>query len=386
MEFKALLKKIYIHMYKFFFRLTYNIFSSLNTVEDNKLVISLYRTEYLEGNLKYVHDEILRQFPEAKIHLVSYKNKMNLKLFKEAKLLANARYLILDDYYLPIYLLKPNNSLKVIQLWHAAGALKKFGYSTIGTKFGPTKEHLNLIPIHSNYTHVYVSSSNIIDYYAEAFNMSRKRIYPIGIPRIDQFNDIENKNYIVKKILEENNEINDNKINILIAPTYRANKIKQSESSFDLIEFISLNRDSFKQEIRFIIKAHPYMNTSNMFSRTDNKNMFFLASNNYSINDWMLISDAFITDYSSSVFEFALLQKPIAHLVPDKEEYLKNRGLYQELRDISDGSILNNNTELISWVNARTKHDYFNTDRMVNINFDNTKEVSNKIVKHFLNN
>ncbi|MFK4998741.1 CDP-glycerol glycerophosphotransferase family protein [Bacillus sp. N9] len=59
---------------------------------------------------------------------------MNLKLFKDLVAFCNAKYLVLDDYFLPIYLIKPRNSLRVIQLWHAAGAFKKFGYSTIGNR------------------------------------------------------------------------------------------------------------------------------------------------------------------------------------------------------------------------------------------------------------
>src|SRR5699024_2225448 len=101
--------------------------------------------------------------------------------------ISNARYLIIDDYYLPVYLIKPTKRLKIIQLWHAAGAFKKFGYSTMNSKFGPSSSYLNIIPIHSNYSHVYVSSTHVIPYYAEAFNMSTDRIYSLGTPRIDLF-------------------------------------------------------------------------------------------------------------------------------------------------------------------------------------------------------
>src|SRR5699024_5949284 len=118
--------------------------------------------------------------------------KMNLSMLKDIKLISNAKYLILDDYYLPIYMIKPTRHLKVIQLWHAAGAFKKFGYSTVGTKFGPNHSYLKVVPVHSHYTHVYVSTENVIQDYAEAFNMSPSHIFPYGIPRADLFSQQTN--------------------------------------------------------------------------------------------------------------------------------------------------------------------------------------------------
>src|SRR5690625_2319193 len=196
-----LLKNVYIIIFKFLFRFVYNLSCFLRKKDNNKVVIALYRSNRLEGNLKYVYDELKKQMPESKIHLISSENKMNLRLFKEVIILANARYLIIDDYFLPVYLIVPSQDLKVIQLWHAAGALKKFGHSTVGTQFGPTESYLKLVPIHSNYTHVYVSSSKIIKFYAEAFNMSPNRIFPLGIRRIDLFNNEVKCNLIKEEIL-----------------------------------------------------------------------------------------------------------------------------------------------------------------------------------------
>src|SRR5690606_42029007 len=45
--------------------------------------------------------------------------------------LATSRYFIIDDYYFPVYVIKPRKEVEIIQLWHSAGALKKFGLSTV---------------------------------------------------------------------------------------------------------------------------------------------------------------------------------------------------------------------------------------------------------------
>src|SRR5699024_4503618 len=189
MDLKKSLKKLTLSLYKALFNGVYKVSTLFKQTNNKKAVFVLSRSDELAGNLLYIHDELIKQQPSIEIHFVRTLNKMNLKLFKEISVISNAKYLIIDDYYLPLYLIKPSKKLKVIQLWHAAGAFKKFGYSTTNTKFGPSSSYLNIIPIHSNYSYVYVSSSHIIPYYAQAFNMSIDRIFPIGPPRIDFFNN-----------------------------------------------------------------------------------------------------------------------------------------------------------------------------------------------------
>ncbi|MEI3607580.1 CDP-glycerol glycerophosphotransferase family protein [Pseudogracilibacillus sp. SE30717A] len=376
------LKTSLIVMYKTIYNTLYTIMTHVKKHNDKKAVFILSRSKDIEGNSYYIYEELLNQLDGVKIHLVYTENKMNLNLFKELFTICNARYLILDDYYLPIYLVKPNKRLKVIQLWHAAGAFKKFGYSTIGTQFGPADNYLKLIPIHSNYTHVYVSSKNIIPFYAEAFNMSMHNIYPLGIPRIDLFKNEQQIAQIKNKLFTEYPLLKDDKsINILIAPTYRAGGI-QKESSFNISSIISNFITDINKDVKIIFKAHPYMSKIELVNLEKNPNV--VIANKYEINEWMLVSDAFITDYSSSIFDFALLERPIAHYVPDIDDYTKNRGLYQSIEEISDGAILRDEENLVHWINTRKSNEHYNTSRMVHVNFDHTENVAKKIVSHFI--
>lgn len=373
---------MYIIVYKLFLRLVYRSSVLLKRHDNNKIVIVLHRSNELEGNLKYIYDEIKTQLPNAEIHLISSENKMNLRLFREVTMIANARYLVLDDYFLPIYLIKPIKRLKIIQLWHAAGALKKFGYSTVGTKFGPIRSYLKLVPIHSNYTHVYVSSNKVIKYYAEAFHMSPKRIFSLGIPRTDLFNNKEQCNLIKENIFQGNPILQQkNTVRILIAPTYRA-KGAHGESSTDIIDSIIKISHMLDDDKQIIFKAHPYTEIEDINRLLECPNV--VVAKKFNINEWMLISDAFITDYSSAIFEYSLLKRPMAHFIPDMNEYRQNRGFYQEIEKISDGMILQNITQLLGWINVRKSGEPFDSSRMINYNFDNTENVSKGIVKHFI--
>lgn len=365
-------------------RIFYVTIRFITKIKNEKVVFVISRTNRLEGNLKFIYNEVLKKMPNSEIHFINTKNKMNLRLFKEIKLLATAKYIVLDDYYLPIYLLKPRQKTKIIQLWHAAGALKKFGYSTKGTKFGSTSTYLKLVPVHSHYTHVYVSSKNVINAYSEAFNMSSKHIFPYGIPRSDLFNDEKACMDIKTSILQTYPILNtEHLVKILVAPTYRASGVYEESDSLFVDDLIKAQTKLNKNTL-IIFKAHPYTNEKD-WNRLKNAPNIVLADF-YTINEWMLISDAFVTDYSSAIFEYALLKRPLAHYVPDKRQYSQNRGLYQDIQTVSDGQILENEQKLAEWLNTRKRREFFDTSRMVNYNFDYTNNVTSRIVEHFIAN
>lgn len=54
----------------------------------------------------------------------------------------------------------------------------------------------------------------------------------------------------------------------------------------------------------------------------------------YETYDFLNASDALVTDYSSIMFDYAVSNKKIILFVYDKEEYLKDRGLYVDLDEI----------------------------------------------------
>lgn len=384
MDVVRVLKYAYATLFKLFIRTVYLVLRLFNKQNDMKVIFVQSRSYKIEGNIKFIYNELIKKLPNAEIHFVNAKNKMNLSMLKDIKLISNAKYLILDDYYLPIYMIKPTRHLKVIQLWHAAGAFKKFGYSTVGTKFGPNHSYLKVVPVHSHYTHVYVSTKNVIQDYAEAFNMSPSHIFPYGIPRADLFSQQTNCEEIKRTLMKKHSLLNDKEmVRILVAPTYRADG-KYGETDSQLINiFLNINF-MLCEETVFIFKAHPYTNKEDLKRLAEHPNI--IIADNYTLNEWMLVSDAFITDYSSAIFEYALLEKPLAHFVPDINEYSVNRGFYSKLDIISDGSILNNEHELIEWLNNRKRHEYFDTSRMVDYNFDYTQNVSCRIVSHFINN
>lgn len=66
--------------------------------------------------------------------------------------------------------------------------------------------------------------------------------------------------------------------------------------------------------------------------------------------DFLAASDALITDYSSVLFDFARLRRPVGFLAPDYDEYTRRTvGLYLDLERSAPGPILLDNAQLHAW-------------------------------------
>ena len=78
------------------------------------------------------------------------------------------------------------------------------------------------------------------------------------------------------------------------------------------------------------------------------------------VNDLLIVTDILITDYSSVIFDYLLLNKPIIYYAYDLELYKQERGLYYDFEDYIYGLVAYNMDELIK---AIKKPDMMNSKR-----------------------
>jgi len=72
----------------------------------------------------------------------------------------------------------------------------------------------------------------------------------------------------------------------------------------------------------------------------------------FDINELFTVTDMLVTDYSSSIFEYALLRKPMILLIDDLDEYAKDPGLYVDYRTEMIGERANGPDEVASLILA----------------------------------
>lgn len=329
------------------FYITTRILSIFLKIKDNKVLFLSDVRNVLDGNLKFVYDYISNEKYEKVLSLKS--DRKEKRKFKEKiKLIYNvvtSKYIILDDYSSFISIIKVRKGQEVCQLWHGAGAFKKFGYSR-------QDKESNSIAGHKNYTKACVTSDEIRWCYAEGFGMDINNIKATGMARTDVFFDKEYIDKKKKEIYKEYPFLKNKKV-ILFAPTYRGTSLRESYYDYEQLDLKKIYNELKNDDYIFIFKWHPGLrykmqaNNECPYDLEKYKDFYFDFSDKRDVNDLLLVTDVLITDYSSVIFDYALLNKPLVYFAYDYEEYKKDRGMYFDFDDYVYGDIAQNTDELI---------------------------------------
>ena len=105
-------------------------------------------------------------------------------MFEFMKLYAVSQTVVICDNFLPAASCRKRKGTKVIQLWHAGGALKKFGYDTADDI--PAYYKGNVM---ANCNMVTVSAKRCIEPFSSAMRLPCQRVKAMGISRTDLYFD-----------------------------------------------------------------------------------------------------------------------------------------------------------------------------------------------------
>ncbi|WP_052353776.1 CDP-glycerol glycerophosphotransferase family protein [Neobacillus jeddahensis] len=324
------------------FRFFYRIFH-LFKVKPNRILFASDSHSNLDGNFKFIYSELIKRDSQLDIRFMLKSSIGTKKTIKELVLLAyyiaTARFIIIDDFYPMIYPLKIRSGADLIQVWHAVGAFKKFGFSR--SELPGNQLYTSLY--HKNYTKVVVSSQSVVKHYAEGFGISKDKIYPIGIPRTDVFFDEQYKHLKRKELLNRYPYIKNKKV-ILFAPTFRGNGQNSAYYPFEQLD-LKLLYEKLNSEYIFFFKLHPFITTK--IDIPAQYQDFFFDHFKQDINELLFITDILITDYSSVCFEFALFDKPMMFYAFDLGEYKYQRDFYFDYHSFIPGNMVRTMDEMV---------------------------------------
>ena len=91
---------------------------------------------------------------------------------------------IVDNAWLPVHVAPHRAGTTVVQVWHAAGALKRFGADTLGGLEEPEATFL-----HRHYDYAIASGEAGRGPWSRALRTPLERVLPLGTPRTDLFYD-----------------------------------------------------------------------------------------------------------------------------------------------------------------------------------------------------
>jgi CDP-glycerol glycerophosphotransferase len=129
---------------------------------------------------------------------------------------------------------------------------------------------------------------------------------------------------------------------ILYVPTHR-------EYQPRLVSPLALEQlaDALGDGTRILARVH-YFNDDAFGTYSDLHPRITDVSEHIRIEDLYLAADVLITDYSSAMFDYAILDRPIVIFAPDWEAYRDARGVNFDLMAIPPGVVTRTQTELVT--------------------------------------
>jgi CDP-glycerol glycerophosphotransferase len=173
-----------------------------------------------------------------------------------------------------------------------------------------------------------------------------KKMYCTGYPRNDVLVKYGNDADYINCLKEQYQLPSDKKI-ILYAPTWRDDESigKQKYIFNPQIDFDMLYEE-LREEYVFIVKYHYLIASKLDFTKYEG----FIYTIDTDINDLYLVSDMHMTDYSSTMFDYSILRRPLLFYTYDLESYYKKRGVYFDLTKEAPGPFFFETKELVDFL------------------------------------
>lgn len=326
-------------------------------LKKNKIFISNFCGKGYGDNAKYICEEL---FKKNKYDIVWLVNDLKMDMPKEIRKVKRNTIkqvyelctagIWIDNCRKPIYVRKRKKQY-YIQTWHGDIGNKKIEKDVVDSL---SPEYVKAAQNDSKMINIIISGNEWFTNLVKRAFWYEGEIGTYGSPRRDIFYCIskEKTDEIRRKISVSTTD----KI-VLYAPTFRNEQVKNYQEIYGIDWDNVLN----SLEIRFggkwigMIRLHP--NISDMSSVLNYSERVIDVTSYPDMQELLLASDACITDYSSSLFEFAVTKKPGFIFAVDYEEYINDREAHFDYSELPF-SLAKNNQELISNIVNFDKTDY----------------------------
>lgn len=276
--------------------------------------------------------------------------------------IAKADIIIVDDYVPAFNSVRLADSVRVIQLWHAGAGFKGVGYSRWG-HFGCPAPFC----AHRRNNFAICDSMAIREFFSEPFGLLEEQVIPTGMPRMDPYLSEDNRRSAEEKLYEAYPSFKGKRV-ILFAPTYRGRNRKTAYYPYHLINFRALYRYCEDTDAVVLFKMHPWVSGE---VEIDEKfrDRFFSMNSYPDINELFYITDLLITDYSSCIYEFMLMRKPMLFFAFDYERYSVSRGFHRDYASNIPGKLCMTFDELLCAM-REDDYEFEKVERMLPEYFD----------------
>jgi CDP-glycerol glycerophosphotransferase len=320
-------------------------------VRKGTVVFESHLGEHYCDNPRYIYEELRRSSGESVRAIWSYARSPR-GFPKDATLVRRgswAYYLALaraefwvDNQGFPEGLRKRRGTT-YIQTWHGS-AFKRMGLDQPALKNAGPDAQRRLRQMVDRFDVFLTRSEHDTATLARALGVDQAKLLPVGYPRNDPLVNADGSAGAQTAALRRKLDL-DGRTVVLYAPTFRSDRkgrpVKRLELPFDPLRFAA----EFGDTHVLLVRPH-YLSTVALppAARHAVRDVGRLPD----VTPLLLLADVLVTDYSSIMFDYALLDRPMIFYVPDVEDYGRDRGGYFDLARTVPGPVLTGEDELLA--------------------------------------
>ena len=312
------------------------------SMNESLIVFESYFGQTQSGEPKYLYDALEKTSKQyTPVWVYQGKNKHNLPAsVRQVKrgtteyydCLASARYWVNN---IKFSITEKPSYTTYIQTWHDT-PLKCIGIDIENEDSIDFTSHHDFLCETKNWDIMLSSGSYATERYRNGLGYYGE--ISVGLPSSAALSKNNNKKSIQK--IKQRLGIPIVKKVILYAPTYR--ETHKVQDKWDFKQDLNLDFAQLQQHLSsdyvLLTKLHNQASRSIVLSQYEG--FVYDVTNFSNIQELQVISDILITDYSSIIFEFANLERPILFFQHDAKQYAQFRGIYLDAEKSLPGPII----------------------------------------------
>ncbi|MBZ5200604.1 bifunctional glycosyltransferase family 2 protein/CDP-glycerol:glycerophosphate glycerophosphotransferase [Planomicrobium chinense] len=327
-------------------------------VRSNWVLFESHMGKQYSDSPKYIYEQLLQSGQKFKfiwslqepgqVDIPGSPIKVKRNSLKHLYYLNRAKYWV--DNQGIAHLAKKKVDQVYVQTWHGT-PLKKMGYDQ---KKLPAKNELTRLKLQTEAWDYLISPNRYTsDILRRGFRYGGE-ILETGYPRNDLL--IRQPEDVKRRVQQHFGLSNDKQV-ILFAPTFRDWDPNSFQKVLDDVQ--NLSKEIGENDV-VLLRLHYLL--SEKISQMELPANIINASTYQDIQELYLLADVLITDYSSVMFDFALLKRPIILYCYDLEEYITRRGMYFDFAELAPGPVCQTIDEVLHYVNQPEALNAFSFD------------------------
>lgn len=268
-----------------------------------------------------------------------------------------ARVALFDNYYPELSAIAKLKEQFFIQIWHANGAIKAFGWEDPSTYHRSVADQQRFQQVYNSFDEIVVGSAKMAEVFEQSWKVSSAKLAQIGYPRSDQY---FNEAWVQKaraKVFRDYPQFKKQRV-LLYAPTYR------KDVTFELPK--DWSHLQVPEDAVLVVRLHPHLSELEQQLVANSPDRVVLVDHHVTTQELLCVADTLITDYSSIAFDFSLLNNAnaVIFFTYDLAQFEQTVGIQASFKQMFFDELVENVAELN--VALQSRHSSKNSLQKIN--------------------